>query len=133
MSFSTGDIIEIVEETSAGWWIGKFNGKQAMFPSNYVERIESAPAVSGAAGPAKKPYKPFGAALHGSDLPPQAGQGVNSLGLQEKEGTEEKKNKFGKYGNTVRHVFRNNTDLALMACDPIDSSFCGWRCWVWRW
>ena len=133
MSFSAGDVIEIVEETNADWWVGKFNGKQAMFPSNYVERIEPAAAVSGAAGPTRKPYKPFGAALHGSDLPPPAGQGVNSLGLQEKEGTEEKKSRFGRYGNTVRHVSRNNTDLELMACGLIDGSSCGWRCWVWCW
>lgn len=83
--------------------MGKFNGKQALFPSSYVEKIEPAAAVS---GPARKPYKPFGAALHGSDLPPPAGEGVNSLGLQEKEGTEEKKSKFGKYKNTVRHASR---------------------------
>lgn len=98
LSFSSGDIIEIVEETNADWWVGKFNGKQAMFPASYVERI--APAAA-AAVPARKPYKPFGAALHGSDVPPPAGQGVNSLGLQEKEGTEEKKSRFGKYGNTM--------------------------------
>lgn len=58
--------------------------------------------VGAAAAPAKQPYRPFGAAYHGMNSPPPPGQGVNSVGLQEKEGTEAKQDKFGKYKNTVR-------------------------------
>lgn len=36
------------------------------------------------------------------NAPSPAGQGVNSVGLQEKEGTEAKKDKFGQYKNTVK-------------------------------
>ena len=41
------------------------------------------------------------AAHHGADLPPAPGQGVNSVGLQQVAGQEQKKSKFGKLGNTV--------------------------------
>lgn len=49
-----------------------------------------------------KAYKPFGAALHGTNVPPPPGQGVNSVGLQEQGGQEAKKDKYGAYKNTVR-------------------------------
>lgn len=38
----------------------------------------------------KKPYKAFGASLHGTDTPPAVG-GTNSVGLQQAAGQEEKK------------------------------------------
>ena len=57
----------------------------------------------------KKPYKPFGAAYQGLDAPPPASQGVNSIGLQEKEGTDGKKDKLGQYKSTVK---------AFLACFP---------------
>jgi hypothetical protein len=108
LSFSVGDIIEIVQETNQDWWMGKVNGRQALFPSNYVEKIDTAsppgyiPEQNAAHATNEKPvYTPFAAAHHGSDLPPAAGGGVNSIGLQEAPGQEQKKNKFGKYGNTV--------------------------------
>ena len=79
------------------------NGKEGLFPSTYVEKLSRpVPAGnSGIASTAKKPYKPFGAAYQGMDTPPPGDQGVNSIGLQEKEGTEAKKDKFGQYKNTV--------------------------------
>jgi hypothetical protein len=36
------------------------------------------------------------------DKPPGVGAGVNSVGLQEASSQAEKKNKYGKFGNTVR-------------------------------
>ena len=95
----------MVEKTNADWWMGKANGKQGLFPSTYVE-ILSTPVSTGNSGgvaaTAKKPYKPFGAAYQGMDTPPPANQGVNSIGLQEKEGTDAKKDKFGQYKSTVK-------------------------------
>lgn len=44
LSFQAGDIIEIVAETNADWWTGKVNGKQGLFPSNYVEKMS--PSIS---------------------------------------------------------------------------------------
>ncbi len=35
--------------------------------------------------------------------PPPPGEGTNHIGLQEKAGTEEKKDKMGRYKNTVSH------------------------------
>ncbi|KAG1726258.1 SH3-domain-containing protein [Suillus paluster] len=105
LSFSAGELIEVVSEKNQDWWLGRARGREALFPSNHVERLDaSAPAqVDGVATTAKKPYRPFGAALHGMDKPPAAGVGVNSVGLQEASGQAEKKNKFGKYGNTMAH------------------------------
>ncbi|KAG6916089.1 hypothetical protein DXG01_008518 [Tephrocybe rancida] len=111
LSFHAGDTITIIEETNADWWTGSVHGKQALFPSAYVEKIapttpsapppsiSHAPFVSN--GGTGKPYRPFGAALHGTNVPPPAGEGTNSVGLQEKPGKEEKKGKFGKYGDTM--------------------------------
>ncbi|KAH9178372.1 SH3 domain-containing protein [Lactarius sanguifluus] len=39
LSFRAGDVIEIVAETNTDWWTGKSNGKQGLFPSNYVEKF----------------------------------------------------------------------------------------------
>lgn len=123
LSFHVGDVIEIIEETNADWWTGRFNGKQGLLPANHVEKlpvngVPSAPApvtttrtilapppkYDSPAAPsrARVPYKPFGAAHHGADRPPPTGSGAtNSVGLQEAEGQDQKKSKFGKYGNTV--------------------------------
>ncbi|EJF55843.1 SH3-domain-containing protein [Dichomitus squalens LYAD-421 SS1] len=46
LSFSQGEIIEIVDETNADWWTGKVRGKQGLFPSNHVEKIPSGPSTS---------------------------------------------------------------------------------------
>lgn len=52
LSFRAGDIIEIVSETNVDWWTGKLNGRQGLFPSNYVEKlpdVRDAPASPGRA------------------------------------------------------------------------------------
>ncbi|KAF8968032.1 hypothetical protein BDZ97DRAFT_1800581, partial [Flammula alnicola] len=114
LSFSPGDIIEIVEETNADWWTGRVHGKQGLFPSTYVERLaEPGPIQSGAATPTAKAYKPFGAAYHGVGAPPPPGQGVNNVGLQEAPGTEAKKDKFGKYKSTVNNFYLITSNCQL--------------------
>ena len=54
LSFRAGDIVEIVAETNADWWTGKINGRQGLFPSNYVEKL-SDNASSYASPPAFSP------------------------------------------------------------------------------
>ncbi|PAV16594.1 SH3-domain-containing [Pyrrhoderma noxium] len=128
LSFRAGDVIEIVEETNEDWWTGRFNGKQGLFPSNYVKVVEigtgvnsiastTTVAATAAAVPgtrrvpppmdktkAKTPYRAFGAAHHGVDRPPPSGSGaVNSVGLQEAGGQDQKKSKYGSLGNTMAH------------------------------
>jgi hypothetical protein len=90
-------------EKNQDWWLGRVRGQEALFPSNHVERVDPSaiPQADAVVTSAKKPYRPFGAALHGTDKPPAVGVGINSVGLQEASGQAEKKNKFGKYGNTV--------------------------------
>ncbi|KAF9526358.1 hypothetical protein CPB83DRAFT_794937 [Crepidotus variabilis] len=115
LQFSVGDVIEVVEETNADWWTGRFKGRQGLFPSAYVEKVVQV-------GKSTKPYKPFGAAYHGVaqplapapvapppapmhsySAPPPPGAGRNGLGLSEKEGQQEKKDKYGAYKNTMAH------------------------------
>ncbi|EAU85065.2 hypothetical protein CC1G_04161 [Coprinopsis cinerea okayama7 len=124
LQFSAGDIIDIIEETNADWWKGRFNGKEGLLPANYVEKLRSPPPPPPAPAPAPqgtgRPYKPFGAAFHGVEQPqpPQAqygnqpqygsqppppGQGVNHVGLQDTGDQEEKKKGFGKYKSTLAH------------------------------
>lgn len=110
LSFSAGDIIDVIAEENEDWWRGSCNGKEALFPSSYVEKI-----VSGSEGVQqrnlppgyidttneKAVYRPFMAAHHGADAPPPSGPTVNSMGLQQAPGQEEKKKKFGQYKSTV--------------------------------
>lgn len=111
LSFAAGELIEVVLEKNQDWWLGRIHGREALFPSNHVERVDTSaiPQVDAVAASAKKPYRPFGAALHGTDKPPAVGVGVNSVGLQEAAGQAEKKNKFGKYGNTVCRLLQNQS------------------------
>lgn len=109
LTFSSGDIIEIVDETNADWWTGRFNGREGLVPANYVEKIEAAPSMpepGTAAASARRPYKPFGAVYHGVQTapPPAPPQGVNPVGLQEHPDNEKKKSKYGGLKNTVRRM-----------------------------
>ena len=106
LSFLSGELIELVSEKNTDWWLGRVRGKEGLFPSNHVEKVDLAAAqspASTAVSANKKPYKPFGAALHGTDTPPPSTTGINSVGLQQAPGQAEKKSKFGKYGNTMAH------------------------------
>jgi len=65
LSFRAGDIIEIVTETNADWWTGRLNGRQGLFPSTYVEKLDtwSSPPPTAPQYPvdergASGPYKP---------------------------------------------------------------------------
>ncbi|TFK50037.1 SH3-domain-containing protein [Heliocybe sulcata] len=112
--FHPGDIIDILEETNDDWWLGRVRGKEGLFPSNHVAKVDTppTPAVSpravppvpaGRASTEKSAYKPFMAAHHGADLPPPSSGQTNSMGLQQDPKQEQKKSKFGKYGNTMAH------------------------------
>lgn len=39
LNFSTGDLIEVVDQSDEGWWRGRFNGAEGLFPANYVEKL----------------------------------------------------------------------------------------------
>lgn len=74
------------------------NGKQGSFPSSYVEKL-SRPGL--APKQAKKPYKPFGAALRVDSPRPD---GVNSLGLKEEPqaGSKDVKARLDHYKSSVK-------------------------------
>ncbi|KAL5526077.1 hypothetical protein ACEPAG_7415 [Sanghuangporus baumii] len=57
LSFRSGDIIEIISETNADWWTGRLpNGRQGLFPSNYVEKLPQPPSSPmRSASPARSP------------------------------------------------------------------------------
>ncbi|EKM57834.1 uncharacterized protein PHACADRAFT_251707 [Phanerochaete carnosa HHB-10118-sp] len=76
LTFSTGEIIEIVDETNADWWTGKCRGKQGLFPSNHVEMIASPPAsVPPPAAPSPAPVysPPPQPMMPPQPMPPQQG------------------------------------------------------------
>nr|DBA28594.1 TPA: hypothetical protein GDO54_008923 [Pyxicephalus adspersus] len=39
LSFNVNDVIEIVLEDVSGWWKGRLNGREGLFPGNYVKKI----------------------------------------------------------------------------------------------
>ncbi|NXB82731.1 MYO1F protein, partial [Donacobius atricapilla] len=39
LSFSVGDVIDILMEDASGWWKGRLHGKEGLFPGNYVQKI----------------------------------------------------------------------------------------------
>lgn len=39
LSLCIGDIVDILGEEEEGWWRGILNGKEGVFPSNFVEEI----------------------------------------------------------------------------------------------
>ncbi|RPD60966.1 SH3-domain-containing protein [Lentinus tigrinus ALCF2SS1-7] len=130
LSFSSGEIIEIVDETNGDWWTGKCRGKQGLFPSNHVEKIDSGAAYSASPPPPPMPMmsmpsspsyyspppgppQPYGmpsnpekAALYQSQYapPPPAPVVVQApapVQVQQAPAEPPKKNKFGKLGSTM--------------------------------
>ncbi|KAH6909075.1 hypothetical protein BKA70DRAFT_224447 [Coprinopsis sp. MPI-PUGE-AT-0042] len=43
LSFRTGDIIEVTEETNSDWWTGRCKGNTGLFPAAYVSKVIDAP------------------------------------------------------------------------------------------
>lgn len=39
LTLNLGDIVDILGEEEEGWWRGVLNGKEGVFPSNFVEEI----------------------------------------------------------------------------------------------
>lgn len=39
LSLKTGQLIKVIGEEEEGWWRGILNGKEGVFPSNFVEEI----------------------------------------------------------------------------------------------
>jgi len=46
LSFRAGDAFEVLTETNPDWWTGRHNGKQGLFPSNYVEKLDTSTSPS---------------------------------------------------------------------------------------
>ncbi|VDC06857.1 unnamed protein product [Peniophora sp. CBMAI 1063] len=75
LSFRGGDIIVITDETNADWWTGQHNGREGLFPANFVEKItrsSSSPARAAASSraiPAQTPTPPSSAGY--ASPPPQ--------------------------------------------------------------
>lgn len=41
LNLNVGDVIEVVGEEEEGWWRGHLNGKEGVFPSNFVVELEN--------------------------------------------------------------------------------------------
>ncbi|CAK9441527.1 uncharacterized protein LODBEIA_P53950 [Lodderomyces beijingensis] len=38
LTFPAGAVIEVINKNDPGWWLGKYNGIEGVFPSNYVQQ-----------------------------------------------------------------------------------------------
>ncbi|KAJ6612278.1 SH3 domain-containing protein [Mycena sp. CBHHK59/15] len=102
LSFRAGDMIEIVAETNTDWWVlwtGRHNGREGLFPSNYVEKLPSA---------APSPYQSRDAYSNNSSAPSFPSQpaypapsGPPPVAYSAPAPNPPKKNKFGGLGNTL--------------------------------
>lgn len=39
LTIKEGDILYLIEKDASGWWMGELNGKQGLFPGNYVQEL----------------------------------------------------------------------------------------------
>ncbi|XP_075944400.1 unconventional myosin-If [Anarhichas minor] len=39
ISFNADDVFNLIKEDASGWWTGRIQGKEGLFPGNYVEKI----------------------------------------------------------------------------------------------
>ncbi|KAG7441905.1 uncharacterized protein BT62DRAFT_996866 [Guyanagaster necrorhizus] len=121
LSFTAGNIITIVEETNADWWLGEYGGPGTPTPAPVPRTLPPAftpPTGVRSVPPApteKKEYKPFMATHSSANAPPPPGAGTNSVGLQQDAGQDGKKSKFGKYGNTMAHSAAGGVGLGAGA------------------
>ncbi|PSS05490.1 hypothetical protein PHLCEN_2v3772 [Hermanssonia centrifuga] len=91
LSFSGGEIVEIVDETNADWWTGKCRGRQGLFPSNHVEKIDSSASVT------LPPPAPMSPVRHlPQSMPPQPMASYPPQGYA--PGYAEPKQSYGPYG-----------------------------------
>ncbi|XP_062383823.1 rho guanine nucleotide exchange factor 7b [Sardina pilchardus] len=56
LSFSKGDLIQVMRQEDGGWWEGSLNGRSGWFPSNYVREVKDK-SVSPKSGTLKSPPK----------------------------------------------------------------------------
>ncbi|KAL2203911.1 myosin [Sarocladium strictum] len=80
LSITAGEVVEIVQKESNGWWLAKKSGKQAWVPAAYVEEQASAPPPPAKAKPAPPapPTKRPAAARKPAELHPRdSGMSLN--------------------------------------------------------
>ncbi|XP_052808566.1 SH3 domain-containing kinase-binding protein 1-like isoform X2 [Mya arenaria] len=46
LKLELGEVLDIIKQEEEGWWEGQLNGRQGMFPSNFVEIIEDSAETS---------------------------------------------------------------------------------------
>lgn len=39
LNFSSGDIIEVLDQSDPSWWKGRLRGRVGLFPSNYTNPV----------------------------------------------------------------------------------------------
>jgi len=114
----------MITETNADWWTGRHNGKQGLFPSNYVEKLESSSSPSPyneklpqdrnfSSPPYAPQYQqqppmgppPMGPPIYPSNQPvaynPYMAQPPGNVIVQPAPEEPPKKSRFGGMGNTL--------------------------------
>ncbi|KAJ3348840.1 hypothetical protein GGF32_005944 [Allomyces javanicus] len=85
LSLRKGDVVQVVEEVSEGWWIGERDGVRGMFPSNYTEPYTPEPAprpvTTSVTGRSTKSTRSMHSAYNAPPppAPPAAAAGFRSL------------------------------------------------------
>lgn len=147
--------MEIVDETNPDWWTGKCRGKQGLFPSNHVEKIDSPITGSPAPPPPMQPMPPMAPPVQTMYSPPPGPGGYAPNYMDDKQGYRSygspypppgpgpmqiapappqpvvvqeappKKNRFGGLGNTVRYQQYTHYSVLIY---HIDGKRCCRRC-----
>ncbi|XP_058129592.1 CD2-associated protein-like [Anopheles ziemanni] len=77
LTLAVGDVVEFFEEVEEGWWRGRLNGRVGVFPSNFVEMIESVSPKSSS----RKSGNVGGLGVTAIDGGPGGGPGPGVLGV----------------------------------------------------
>eukprot|EP00111_Clytia_hemisphaerica_P010661 TCONS_00031131-protein len=114
IALSVGDVVEVLEEEDEGWWRGRINGKEGMFPSNFVERIKDEhPSASAPVLP--EPLLPESSSPLAPSAPPPTEEGAVGGGI--KGNRPKSQSGFPGLGITLGDLNRNNLKKTVKAMD----------------
>ncbi|CAR29930.1 hypothetical protein ZYGR_0AD06210 [Zygosaccharomyces rouxii] len=115
-----GDKVEVVEKLSADWYKGKCNGKEGMFPANYVKPVGGGDAASRPAPPPPEQAQaqPQQEAPQPQEQPQQQGQPM----VVEQDKPKHRHHALGKVGSKLGNAAIFGVG-ATLGNDLVDSIF----------
>ena len=59
LNLKEGDKLEILNRDASGWWTGRLlDGRQGLFPGNYIKEVASGPGIAGRSNYVRVPKVP---------------------------------------------------------------------------